>query len=86
MLQNVTFASFSSFTAWKVSVYENILVRIFLHSDWRRRDTEYLSVFSPNASVSPYSVRMRENADQNNSKYGHFLRSAFFKKISFNTV
>ena len=23
----------------------------------------------------PYSVRMRENADQNNSKYGHFLRS-----------
>ena len=26
----------------------------------------------------PYSVRMRENADQNNSKYGHFLRSAPF--------
>ena len=23
-------------------------------------------------SISPYSVRMRENADQNNSKYGHF--------------
>ena len=40
--------------------------RIFLHSDWIRRDTEYLSVFSPNAgkcgSISPYSVRMRENA------------------------
>ena len=30
-----------------------------------RRDTEYLS----------YSVRMRENADENNSEYGHFLRS-----------
>ena len=27
-------------------------------------------------SVSTYSVRMRENADQNNSQYGHFLRSA----------
>ena len=26
-------------------------------------------------SISPYSVPMRENADQNNPKYGHFLRS-----------
>ena len=26
-------------------------------------------------STSPYSVRMWENADQNNSKSGHFLRS-----------
>ena len=25
--------------------------------------------------ISPYSVRMRENEDQNNSEYGHFLRS-----------
>ena len=25
--------------------------------------------------ISPYSVRMRENADQNNSEYGHFLRN-----------
>ena len=25
--------------------------------------------------ISPYSVRMRENADQNNSEYEHFLRS-----------
>ena len=24
----------------------------------------------------PYSVRMRENADQNNSEYGHVLHSA----------
>ena len=24
--------------------------------------------------VSPYSVRMRENTDQNNSEYGHFSR------------
>ena len=28
--------------------------------------------------ISPYSVRMRENVDQNNSEYGHFLRSACF--------
>ena len=26
--------------------------------------------------ISPYSVRMGENADQNNLEYGHFLRSA----------
>ena len=25
--------------------------------------------------ISPYSVRMRENTDQNNSEYGNFLRS-----------
>ena len=27
---------------------------------------------------SPYSVQMQENADQNNSEYGHFWRSARF--------
>ena len=26
-------------------------------------------------SVSSYSARMRENTGQNNSEYGHFLRS-----------
>ena len=26
--------------------------------------------------ISPYSNRMRKNVDQNNSEYGHFLRSA----------
>ena len=31
-------------------------------------------------SISPYLIRMRENADQNNSKYGHFLRSNNFQK------
>ena len=25
--------------------------------------------------ISPYSVRIWENKDQNNSEYGHFLRS-----------
>ena len=28
-------------------------------------------------SISIYSVRMRENADQNNSEYGHFSRSVY---------
>ena len=48
---------------------------IFLHSDWTRRDTEYLSVFSPNAGKSG------ENADQNNFKYEHFLCSRVSSKI-----
>ena len=26
-------------------------------------------------SNTPYSVRMRENVDENNSEYGHFSRS-----------
>ena len=30
--------------------------------------TEYGEI----CSISPYSVKMRENADQNNSEYGHF--------------
>ena len=54
------------FTASKVSVLAVILVRI------SHIQTEYLSV----------SARMRENTDQNNSEYGHFLRSVCYKVIS----
>ena len=35
-------------TVWKVSVFGVFLVRIFSHSKWICRDTEHLSVFSPN--------------------------------------
>ena len=31
--------------------------------------TEYRKILS----ISPYTVQMRENTDQNNSEYGHFL-------------
>ena len=31
--------------------------------------------------ISLYSVWMRENADQNNSDYGHFLRSVVLYKM-----
>ena len=63
----------SILTVSKVSVFGVFLVRIFPHLNWIRRD---LSVFSPNA----------ENTDQNNSKYGHFLRSAYDLKISWQRV
>ena len=32
-------------------------------------------------SISPYSARMWENADQNNSEYGHFSLSDYLKKL-----
>ena len=50
--------------------------RIFPHSDWIGRNTEYLSVFSPNAG------KCRKNADQNNSEYRHFSRSGYFSFTS----
>ena len=33
--------------------------------------------------ISPYSVRMQKNADQNNSKYGQFLRRESLKQSFF---
>ena len=41
-------------------------------SSFSRIRTEYREI----RSISSYSVRMRENADQNNSEYWHFVRSA----------
>ena len=52
----------------KVSVFGFSLVRIFLHLDHIR--------------TSPYSVRMQKNMDQNNSKYGHFLRNVLFDVVT----
>ena len=52
-----------------MSPFGVILVCIFPHSGWIRRDTPYLSVFSTNAGKSG------KNADQKNSGYGVFLRS-----------
>ena len=34
-------------------------------------------------SISPYSFWMRENADQNNPEYGHFLRSEILLQYCF---
>ena len=42
-----------------------------LWSVFSRIWTEYGEI----RNISPFSVRMRENTHQNNSKYGHFSRS-----------
>ena len=68
-LIHIEFAS--SLTIWKASVFEDLLVRIFPHSDWIRRNTGDLR-------ISPYSGRMRENTDRENSEYGIFSRSTCF--------
>ena len=39
----------SKLPAREMSIFRVFLVRIFPHSDWIRRDTEYIFVFSPNA-------------------------------------
>ena len=53
-------------TPRKKCLYSELLWSVF-----SRIWTEY----AENQSVSPYSVRMRENTEQNNSEYGQFLRS-----------
>ena len=46
-------------------------------SVFSRIQTDYGKVLC----ISPYSVRMRENTDQNKSKYGHFKRSVDSSKL-----
>ena len=51
---------FVFFIGWKVSIFRGFMVRIFPHSDWTRRDTEYLSIFSPNAgNYGPKKLQIR---------------------------
>ena len=52
-------------TVWKVSALGVILILI------SRTRTEYGEILC----ISPYSVHMRENTDQHNPKYRHFLCS-----------
>ena len=59
------------YTAVKMSIFWVFLVHIFPHSDWIRRDTD-----------SPFSVRIRENTDQSNSEYGHFLQCWFLLRTN----
>ena len=58
-------------TVWNVSVFEVILVRI--------RDTRI--EYGEMLRISPYSVQMLENTDQNNSEYWHFLPNGFILDI-----
>ena len=65
------------FIAWKCPYLE------LFWSAFSCIQTEYVEMLSIQAeyveiqSISPYSVQMWVNTDQNNSEYGRFLRSVY---------
>ena len=48
---------------------KSVCIRSFFWIVFSRIRTKYGEIFH----ISPYSVQMRENTDQNNSKHGHFF-------------
>ena len=93
-LYKVLDSIFSRFSFWKAKLVPAKLIQVFIslfqitlrekcpHSGF------FWSVFSclrteygEMRSISPYSVRIRENTDQKNSEYGHFSRSVSFSII-----
>ena len=59
-------------TLWSSALREKCPYSELFESVFSRIWTEHGEL----RSIFLYSVRMRENTDQNNSEYGHFLRSA----------
>ena len=51
---------------------KSVRIRTFFWSVFSRIQTEYEEI----RSISPYSVRIRENTDQKNSEYGHAVLSS----------
>ena len=66
---------------WETTLRENCPYLELFWSAFSHIRTEYGEIRS---IISPYSVRMRENAYQNNSEYGHFLRSATLLNLKGN--
>ena len=63
------------FTASKVSLYGVTQVHVFPHFPAFRVQSEYGEILSISV-FSPIAGKCGQNADQNNSGYGHFLCSA----------
>ena len=62
---------------------ELFLVRIFLYSDWIRRDTPYLSVFTPNTEkYGPEITPYLDTFHVVHSLYLNIFVTFFFHKIS----
>ena len=62
---------------WATCCVKSVQMRSSFWSIFSRIRTEYGEILR----ISPYSVRIRENTDQSNSKYGYFLRSDSFSHI-----
>ena len=56
---------------------KSVGIRSYSGPHFPRIWTEYEEILR----ISSYSGRMRENADQNNFEYGHFLHSEDFKSL-----
>ena len=93
-LYKVLDSIFFRFSFWKAKLVPAKLIEVFisLFQITLREKCPYSgffwSVFSclrteygEMRSISPYSVRIRENTDQKNSEYGHFSRSVSFSII-----
>ena len=63
---------------------KRVRIRSYSGSYFSRIRTEYGEL----RSISTYAIQMRENTNQNNSEYGHFLRSVcnFWHKYLENSV
>ena len=51
--------------------------------NWMLQISNYVKSVCIWSYSGPYLVLMRENTEQNNSKYEHFLRSVSYKLITF---
>ena len=72
------FSSLSNiFDGTKKCPYSELFWSVFSHIS-----TEYGEM----RNISPYLVRMQENADQNNSEYGHLPRSGYFSVVGQSVV
>ena len=73
----------NDFTPGLSSATDFIEQGVILKRRWLRRKCPYSELFWSAFSririlrISPHSVQMRKNADQNNSEYGHFSRSGW---------
>ena len=63
---------------WCLSLREKFSYSEFFCSVFSRIRTEYGEI----RSISPSSVRMRQNTDQINSEYAHFWRSVYYCFLS----
>ena len=61
---------------YKTPLREKCTYSELFWSAFSRNQTEYGEI----QRISPYLIQMREDADQSNSEYGHFLRSTLLDK------
>ena len=81
--QKISFWKSSPFKKWKSSPFTTLkgLLMAMILTTFELTSVHVtakkVSVFGVFLRIFPYSVRMRENTDQKNSEYEHFLRSVF---------